>query len=269
MGNLEVKNKYFTINDSPGNDALTLFGSFALSDYCVNIPRYDSVLVEDSIIDFRNLDPKKQDEAISGVGGARVTIRRCVIVGSIKAILVGNGDMPEADKNGYFDISDCIFMNCGRRCPEAQDGTKVNMTRVWVHNWGNPFDVRSFGAWAHKGSKIVATDCIFTQSKFFNLGFKNFFIDLANHIGQSFNEKDFRLASYILPGVCRGIMKGKDGSVEVSHSYKNHWWIKLDNHESPMDRKWARNIVKSFDEFLPKVKDLKYNSYLEMFDSES
>ena len=126
-------------------------------------PQADALtLVEDTVInccifDFRNIPLSEQDEIVSGVDGPKVTIRNSLFLGGIKAMLAGNGDHLINDSaTARWDLENCIIIGSGRRCPEAQDGTIVTMRKCWIHNWGHTFDVRAFGAWAHRGGKILA-----------------------------------------------------------------------------------------------------------------
>ena len=221
-----IRNQTFTTAADVGADAITCFGPGV-------------TLIEDCVIDFTALPKNEQDEGISGVNGAKVTMRRCVLINCRKAILAGNGDHPDADAQGAeWLIEDCILIGCGRRCPEAQDGARVTMRRCWMHNWGRAFDVRAFGAWAHHGGRIVAEDCIFTQSGgLLSLGVLNAVRDIANHIGQAVNDGGlaalFKARTY-LPGVCRGLTADAGGVVGAVRCYRNRPWIRIDGLASVM-----------------------------------
>ena len=80
-----INKTYFISDDDEGNDAITAYGPET------------TTLIEDCVIDFRGLSLDEQDEAISGVNGAKVIIRRCLIIGAKKALLAGNGDYPLMD----------------------------------------------------------------------------------------------------------------------------------------------------------------------------
>lgn len=238
-----IRNQTFTTATDAGADAITCFGPGV-------------TLIEDCVIDFTRLPQNEQDEGISGVNGAKVTMRRCVFINCRKALLAGNGDHAEADAQGaQWLIEDCILIGCGRRCPEAQDGARVTMRRCWLHDWGRAFDVRAFGAWAHRGGRIVAEDCLFTQSGgILSLGLRNSLVDVSNHIGQAVNDYGLsallRLRTY-LPGVCRGLTADTGGLTLATRCYRNRPWIRIDNCDPYMDRDDARIIVQRIDAAMP------------------
>ena len=238
-----IRNQTFTTATDAGADAITCFGPGV-------------TLIEDCAIDFTGLPQNEQDEGISGVNGAKVTMRRCVLINCRKALLAGNGDHAEADaQEAEWLIEDCILIGCGRRCPEAQDGARVTMRRCWLHDWGRAFDVRAFGAWAHRGGRIVAEDCLFTQSgNILSLGLRNSLVDVANHIGQAVNDYGLsallRLRTY-LPGVCRGLTADTGGLALATRCYRNRPWIRIDNCDPYMDRDDARIIVQRIDAAMP------------------
>lgn len=120
---------------------------------------------------------------------------------------------------------------------------------VWarIHNWGGAFDVRGFGGWAHRGGKIIAEDCLFTQSSgLLGFGLLNTFIDLANHVGQSVNDYGlgalFRPRTY-LPGICRALTADTGGQVIATRCYRNRRWIFIDGCDPLIGRDKARAIV--------------------------
>lgn len=207
----------------------------------------EAFLVEDHVFDFRNIPENVQDEVLSGVNAARVTMRRCIILGGIKAILAGNGDHPLEDYGqASWELEDCAILYSGRRCPEAQDGTRVTMRRCWVHGWGHSFDVRSFGAWAHRGGVILAEDCLFTQDSFFACGLAESATDLANHIGQAVNQ--YKLPALLhwrtwLPGACRGLTADTGGLVLGNRCWTNKWWVRLENAENMLDTPAAKALA--------------------------
>ena len=237
-----IRNQTFTTAADVGADAITCFGPGV-------------TLIEDCVIDFTALPKNAQDEGISGVNGAKVTMRRCVPINCRKAILAGNGDHPDADAQGAeWLIEDCILIGCGRRCPEAQDGARVTMRRCWMHNWGRAFDVRAFGAWAHRGGKILAEDCLFTQSGgLLSLGVKNTAVDLGHHIGQAVNDEGLKALLWpktYRPGVARGLTQDNEGTVLSSRCYKNKPWICVGNCSSFMKKDEARRIVQQLEKSL-------------------
>ena len=206
-------------------------------------------VISDRVFDFRDYPTAKQDEVISGVNGAIVRMQRCVILGGIKAVLAGNGDHPGNDvRYARWDLEDCVIIGAGRRCPEAQDGTTVTMLRCWVHDFGQAFDVRAFGGWAHRGARIIAEDCLFTQSELWPWGLDllTAMTDLGNHIGQAVN--DYGLAALLrprtyLPDPCRGLTADTGGLALATRCYRNRPWIKIDGCNNYIDRAAARQIV--------------------------
>ena len=243
-------------------------------------PKADALtLVEDTVVnhcifDFRNIPLSEQDEIVSGVDGPKVTIRNSLFLGGIKAMLAGNGDHLINDSaTARWDLENCVIISSGRRCPEAQDGTIVTMRKCWIHNWGRTFDVRAFGAWAHRGGKILAEDCLFTQSgSLLSLGVKNTALDLVNHIGQAVNDEGLKALlwpkTYRL-GITRGLTQDNEGLVLASRCYRNKPWIKIENCSSFMKEDKARLIVQQIGESLhPEY--IKYTgmTLAELFDAE-
>lgn len=213
-------------------------------------------ILEKCVFDFRCVPAEEQDEAVDCIQGAKVRFYGCIFSNCKKAVLCGNGDYPAEDKvSGEFYFKDCVFINCGRRCPEAQDGVDVRMDHCWVHNWGcNAFDVRTFGARVSNGASLTAMECLFTRSK--GIGVKNFFTDIANQIGEYVNENGIMNAiAHPLrasrPGTRRAVDAGKDGNAFIFSS-----WTNLAGLESlyamPMDYKQVRKdvykIIREIDE---------------------
>lgn len=227
----EIDHQVFGCPETPGEDGFTIYG-----------PR-QRVIFTRCVFDFTNCDDSTLDEILDGVKGARVTLRGCILLGGIKAILAGNGDFPDEDKRARWELDGCFIWGAGRRCPEAQDGAKVTMYRCWVADWGKHFNVRSFGAWAHNGGFIEARECLFTQSRgLSSLGLKNTIVDLANHVGQACNDDGlkalFKRRTY-LPGVARGLT----GNVVCFDCYRNRPWIRLDNCHGEINASKASDIV--------------------------
>ena len=213
-------------------------------------------VISDKVFDLRQCPAAVQDEIIAGVDGARVKLSRCLILGGIKPLFAGNGDHPGNDMlYAQWEIEDCVILGGGRRCAEAQDFAQVIMRRCWVHDWGQTFDVRAFGAWAHRGGRIVAEDCLFTQSGgLFSLGLLNFIKDFGNHIGQSVN--DYGLSALLrartyMPGVCRGLTADTGGIALATRCYRNRPWIKLENCDPFIFRQDAIAIAERIDAAMP------------------
>ena len=200
--------------DPEEQDGITVYGP----DHAKG--RAKRTIIRNCIIDFRNIPAKDQDEAISGVCGAKVTVEDTVIIGSIKAFLCGNGDYAEVDKEqGEWTLRNVVMLGCGRRCPEAQDGVKLTMTNCLIENWGEAFDVRAFGAWAHRGASIKAYECLFVQKHTLMPSVYLFFKDLFNHIGEAWNDRPSPLRDYLIPGTMRGAVQSTGGSIELERCY--------------------------------------------------
>lgn len=247
--------------ERPGDDGVTAIGV------------HHKYLVLRSIYDWRGCPVNTQDEVLSSVDGASVTLKGVLILGGIKAILAGNDDHPINDsKFGRWELEDCIIIGSGRRCPEVQDGVKLSMKRCWIHDWGQTFDVRAFGAWAHRGGCIVAEDCVFTQSSGrLGLGLRNTLVDLGNHVGQAFNDHGwkalFQPGTYQL-GISRGLTSDSGGSILATRCYRNHSWIRVDNCAEFLSYEEASKIIAQIEPNLHKeYKEHLGKSALELFSS--
>ena len=241
----EFNGRVFTAPPAAGDDAITAYGPGRVT------------LIQQCVFDFRNCPQDQQDEIIDGVRGAVVRLQGCVILGGIKAMLAGNGDNPGNDvRYANWELENCVIIGSGRRCPEAQDGAAVTMRRCWIHNWGRSFDVRVFGAWAHRGALIAAEDCLFTQSSFWGPGLRNMLVDLGNHIGQAVNDNGLaallRPRTY-LPGVCRGLTASTGGQTLATRCYRNKNWIRVDGCNAYIDREQARAVVATIANACPDV----------------
>lgn len=227
------RNLVFDAADSCGGDCLTLFGPDDTTD------------VYNCTFDLSEVPTELQDEAISLVKGAKVNISDSIIVGSIKAILAGNGDHPEEDAEcGRLEMQNCIILGAGRRCPEAQDGVRVYMKNCWIADWGLRFDTRAFGAWAHKNASITAVDCLFTQSVPATFDLMRWFTDHMNHIGQAVNDSGlsalFKAKTYV-SGFRRGLTADDGGTVTAINCYRNSPKILIENCSGYMDYDSALN----------------------------
>jgi hypothetical protein len=213
-------------------------------------PYYDAeaghqrCIIRNCIIDVRRIPPERQNKAINGICGAIMDVSNTLIIGAKKAVLCGNGEWPLQDRlRGRWHFDSCVWIDCGRRCPEAQDGVQVIMRNCWVHNWGTSFDVRAFGAWARTGAKITAFNCLFTQSGFFRMPFSQHAQDFFNHMGQAWNDRGFRLRDFFMPGLCRGLTATARGHVDAVRCFKNTWRIHLENSHANMNAGEALDIV--------------------------
>ena len=245
----------------PRADGLTVYGPHQPTE------------VRQRVYDFRHCPTADQDEVLSGVDGADVRLSGVVILGGIKAILAGNGDHPGNDvRYAHWELEDCVIIGAGRRCPEAQDGTTVTMRRCWVHDWGREFDVRAFGAWAHRGARIIAEDCLFTQSDLWPWGLDMFtaMTDLGNHIGQAVNDNGIgallRPRTY-LPGVCRGLTADTGALVLATRCYRNRRWIRIENCDPFIGSAEALQIVAGIDALMPEEGRKRLGSLVDMFNA--
>lgn len=230
---------------TPGDDGVTVYG-----------PAVSTEIIQ-RVFDFRDAPQNTLDECVDSVNGAVLRVAGCLFIGGIKAVLCGNGDAPINDiRYGRVEFEDCVFIDCGRRCPEAQDGVTVTMRRCWVHGWGQRFDTRAFGAWANRYGTIIAEDCIFTQpfSNRFGLGLWRSCSDIAHHIGQAVNDLGFaallRSRSY-LPGTCRGLTADTGGRVLATRCWRNRPWIRIDNCKKFVGLADALDIVQQIDRAMP------------------
>ena len=195
-------------------------------------------IIRNCIIDFSNIPHENQDEAIAGIYGAQVTIEDTVIIGSIKAMLCGNGDYPDVDRErGQWNLNRVLFLGCGRRCPEAQDGVHLTMTNCIIENWGEAFDVRAFGTWAHSGASIVAKDCLFAQKHNLMPSIGKFFLDIGNHFGEAWNDRPSPFIDYVLPGTMRGAAVSANGILTLESCYSTSSFTRLQNHRNPRTSK--------------------------------
>lgn len=228
--------------------------------------------IRQRVYDFRHCPKDDQDEVLSGVNGADVRLSGVVILGGIKAILAGNGDHPGNDvRYAQWELEDCVIIGAGRRCPEAQDCTTVTMRRCWVHDFGQAFDVRSFGAWAHRGARIIAEDCLFTQSELWPWGLDllTAMTDMGNHIGQAVN--DHGLAALLhprtyLPGPCRGLTADTGGLTLATRCYRNRRWIRIEGCSDYIERSAARQIVAQIQDACPDMRPYLWQGLTEFFD---
>lgn len=183
--------------------------SFGLGGDCVQVFGTDGyTLIDGCIFDLTGVPLSGQDEAVDLIKGARADIRHCVFLNCKKAILAGNGDWPDEDAaGGRVSLSQCVFIGCGRRCPEVQDGVRAFMSECWVHNWGaGCFDVRTFGTWVHRGATLTVKDSLFSRTR--GLARWHWVADHANHIGEAVTDGsllDFFSATSWISGADRGL----------------------------------------------------------------
>ena len=240
---IEIANKRITKVDQLGprytdKDGLGLFDGH-------------EYLVHDCIIDMSGAEDV--DEAAAVTWGCSAEFRRCIIRGAGKLFLCGSGDK---DKRSVEDgktvtLENCILENFGRRGTEVQCGMQVTMRNCLIRNWGDPdyFDVRNFGSWAHDEGSIYAFQCVFWQD-LFRRPLKQFFKDIANHVGEAIHERGLIAlicpSSYV-PGVCRALTASDGGDVSAVMCYKNHWWMSVQNADGKMDADDAKELIDSLE----------------------
>ena len=231
-----IRDKVFTAPaDGLGGDALQVWG------------KDGNVTIERCVFDFRGVPLDEQDEALDCIKGAHVRVRGCAFIGCKKAALNGNGDYPQEDRAcGEALYKDCVFIGCGRRCPEAQDGVAVRMEHCWIHNWGaGCFDVRTFGARVSSGASLTAMECLFSRSR--GIGFRNAVVDIANQFGQTVNEYGLACAlahplQAAKPGTRRPVDVGFGGHADVFSCWTNVPGLAFD-YAMPMETAQARKDV--------------------------
>ncbi len=181
-------------------------------------------------VNFEDIEDKSTlDENFSTYNGTIAVVRQCNFTNGIKLALCGNGDNPAEDKHSIVVFDGCLFNNFGRRAPEAQDGCMVIMNNCTIRNWGvgEYFDVRSFAGWAHNYGRIYCFDCTFEQDKFWQCSPWQMIKDIANHVGNDFNDHCLSWRSFI-PGVCRGLMATDEGEVHAYRCTANKPWIRIE-----------------------------------------
>ena len=206
-------------------------------------------LVKNCSIDMYNF-PDDTDEAASVTWGASATFKNCIIRNAGKLVLCGSGNRDEhyeLERGKQVIFDHCILENFGRRGPEVQDNMHVVLDHCLVRNWASSgyFTVRSFAAWAHDGGSIEARNTVFWMDRF-SFRFK----DIWNHVGQAMNDSRWFLKPLQLfnpfnyvPGCCRGLTAGPNGSVQATGCYRNHWWIRIENRDGKMDKDDALNLI--------------------------
>lgn len=221
MGGTIIENKIITTPLTTNGDGIHCFGD--------NNPTY----IENCIVDFSEIPVERLDEALSTIDGAVVEVKNSLFRGTGKLVLCGNGQYPSEDRLGNVLFVECTLESFGRRGVEAQDGVTVIMKNCIIRNWGikSRFDIRAFAGWAHRGASITCINCKFEQHHFWQTGFWNFFVDIANHIGQAVNDRGLFGLTWkdLVPGVCRGLIATDKGKVKAVNCTKNHWWICIEN----------------------------------------
>lgn len=241
---MEIKNQVYTKPHYSNGDILRCYGHEA-----------ETHVIENCVFELSTTPPAKQDEMLSCINGADVTIRNCVFFGGIKAILAGNGDHPVNDmKHGRLTMENCFIGWSGRRCPEVKHGVQAIMRNCWIHDWGTCFDTRAFGAWACDGGIIVAENCLFTRSEFNNLSILDSLKDRLNHVGFAVNRNGigeiFKLRNY-RSGLYRGLTAWSNGIVFASKCYRNSRDIIVENCNEFISAAEAVQIVQQIQDACP------------------
>ena len=208
----------------------------------------DNLEVTNCIVDLLNVDKNDQDEAISVTYGGSATFINCVFKHAGKLCLIGSGDEFKrgVEKNKIVVFKYCLFENFGRRGPEVQSGMHCYLDHCVIRNWSIPlqFNVRSFGAWAHNGGTIEATNCVFINSNFLN--FKQKVQDRIYHISQAVLDNGikalFDKKTYIA-GWRRGLTQSDTGRVQASKCYASKGVI-LENCVSTMSGIDKDNLIR-------------------------
>lgn len=217
-------------------------------------------LVDNCVFDFSKTPKSEQDELLSFVEGASGKVENCVFMNGIKALLIGNGDHPALDAGKVVELTNCAFLNIGRRCPEAQDGAIVRMKNCWIHNWGGTFNVRAFGSWAHRGAQIYAENCIFTQSCSPSL--KERLSDVGNHIGEVWNDKG---GAIFASGFNRAFTAGKDGVAISTRCFRNNRRVLIENCPEYLSTEKAREVISGIQASCLTAKSYLQKSILDLF----
>lgn len=197
------------------------------------------LLFEDCLIDMSDYALDQMDEAVGVTWGASAEFVRCVIRGAGKLFLIGSGDDDHVkdDNETVVVLRECILEDFGRRGPEVQSGARCFLRDCLVRNWGTPdrFTVRSFGAWAHRGGYIRATNTLFVNNV--KPPLRQSVTDRVNHFFQAI--KDEGLSAILDPltyasGVCRGLTCADTGLVEAYHCYDQLGQIIVQGNFNPM-----------------------------------
>lgn len=193
-------------------------------------------VVKDTIVDLSDHHLDDIDEAGSVTWGSSAYLEKCEFIGAGKLFLCGSGDdhKKDVEKDKTVIFVNCRFKNFSRRGVEVQSGMKVIMYDCTIEGWGEPsrFTVNSYAAKAHHGGRLICHNCQFVQHSFWK-GWKQMLVDFGHTFWQSVFIDDpffglFKLRTWI-PGVCQGLIAGKNGSVAAYNCRKNRWWIYIQN----------------------------------------
>ena len=209
----------------------------------------EMLYLHDCIIDLDNLPLKNQDEAVAVTWGSSARIVNCVIRNAGKLILLGSGDEDHRadEEKKEVTLEYCLLEQFGRRGPEVQCGMICNLKNCIIRNWGwsDQFTVRSFGAWAHDGGIINATNCVFVNENTLHL--RQRIQDRIYHISQAVQDNGikalFKKLTYTA-GWKRGLTASDTGKVTATHCYASDNVI-VQNNTNPMKEAEAEELAKT------------------------
>ena len=195
------------------------------------------------VFDNAGIKSDSYDEGAALINAPNVVFDQCRFSHWGKAVLVGNGDYEENDKNLRVVFKDCVFENNGRRSPYIQYGKAV-LDGCLIKNWGDPeyFYLKSHGLRVGSSAECDVVDSIFIQEKFWP-GFKNFFSDITNQYDP-----------VLIPGNFRGAYAETGGRISLKHCYKNSKlvWFSEKN-KNPMTKQEAEEKIKYLETNVPKL----------------
>lgn len=205
------------------------------------------VHVSNSVIYRTGMNPKDADELASAVQGADVIWYRCRFKDNGKGVLVGSGDTDLEDLiTGQRSLFyECVFEGNSRRNPFVQIGQGY-MINCLVRNWGRPntFHEKSFGARAGSKAQLIISNTVFIQDDLTTcLTRGNFFSDIFNQYFWPF---------WYGPGFRRAAYADWGGHIQCYHCYKNHRWLKIENHRGKyMTDQAASKLIEHLSEVVP------------------
>ena len=234
-----VHDKSFTVPMAPGGK-------------CVQLSDGRHWIFERCIMDLSAYPPDDahMDEAVGVSRGSSAWFKACLIRGAGKLFLCGSGDAADipAERGKVVTLDHCILEFFGRRGPEVQDGMTLRMRNCLITGWGAPdrWNRRSFGAWAHHGGEIEATNCIFWQDALWP-GLTLAARDLGHHLGQAWNYNPLGILhpKAWIPGTLRGLIATNGGKAHAEHCYKSHRLLFVEgwSRRNAMDAAEARDLL--------------------------
>ncbi len=209
---------------------------------CINQPD-PMYIFSECVFDNEGIEPDAYDEGVALVNAPSVLFYRCRFAHWGKAVLVGNGDHSDADKDLRVTFNECIFEHNGRRSPYIQFG-KATLNNCLIKDWGDPdyFYLKSHGLRVGKEASCEVNNSVFVQENFWPGNIKTFFKDVFN-----------QYSPILLPGNCRGAYAEKGGNLTINHCYKNSMfvWFSAKNND-PMSKEEAEEKIKYLETVVPK-----------------